>query len=1218
MAVTFVIGRAGSGKTSRCFRAIVDAMRQDPIGPPIYWLLPKQATFTAERELTCASGLDAFCRARVVSFDEFGRDVFNDCGGSSIPEITPLGRQIILGHLLRQNRAKLRFFSKVARQPGLAAELDATFAELERSGKSATDLALLITELSESNAADLELAPLLDKLHDTRLLYEAYTTYLGQEWLDPHRRMLQVEASLSRCSFLRQSMIYVDGFLDFTDHERRTIVGAAKAGAAVEICIAMDPHSPILANPHTIPDDMSLFRRTEETYRKLYFACSEANVPVNEPVLLDTVHRFATAGLGTLERDLFRDPIQRSADSDGIALVEAPDRRAEVDAVARGIQALLREGYRLRDVGVLVRDLDHYHGLIDASFREHGIPYFVDRRRTAAHHPLLQFVRSVFQIARHDWPHDAVMAMLHTGLAGMSLYEADGLENYVLAHRIRGVEGWEATTPWGFRRRIVGAEDADGAASAEPREAEQLRRPFVDKLRPLVQLLRGEEPLPVRQIAAEIFAAFDRFKLRQTLAQWIADEESASRLEQAAEHEQVWANLVELFDQMVDLLGQERLTPAEFYDVLESSLDRFDLALAPPTVDQVLVGQADRTRTAQFKAAFVLGLNEGEFPRPAGDGSILTDRDRRTLRQRRIDLDPGSQQKLLDERLLGYIAMTRASRRLVVSRHLADDDGRPAEPSTFWRRIVDLFPDVSITLAPSERNPTPAQVATPRQLVTSLMRWVRSDPDPVASIADAAWPALYQWLATGSRTRSAALSPAPGTPGEGWGGGMPEMAPRESNEQTPSLTLPRSTGRGEKWARRAENSEPLGSGGSEHDRIGDVLARAWPALSYTNTAELSADVAGQLFSSPLSATVSQLETFAACPFKHFARYTLGLRDRDHQDVSVGDLSRLYHDLLERALKDVLRKRAAGDRTATLEAAIDHFIQTLGGTLRDELMLGSARNRYLLDRTRRALRQVALAQREVLKRGLFRPQHVGVTFGPEGDLPAFRVATPSGGEALLSGKIDRVDRIESTGDVSVIDYKLGGAKLPLGMVMHGLSLQLLSYLLVVEANGSQLAGKSLDPAAAFYLQLVRRIEDVKHPSEAEEPSDPKWHLKLKPRGLFDRRCLGALDRGLANGASDVVQAFIKQDGSLGRRNTSDVAESQEFRDLLKLVAAKLGELADGILSGRIDVAPYRLNDSSPCPRCEYRSLCRFDPAINKYNHLMPISREEVFARGNGNG
>ena len=1151
MAVRFVIGRAGSGKTRHCFTSIVDAVAKDPFGPPIYWLLPRQATFSAERDLTCLSGLNAFCRARVASFEEFGRDVFQDCGGSSIPEVTALGRQMILGHLLRQNRTKLKFFSRVARQPGLAAELDATFAELERSGKTSAELGAFISELADSNAADVELSPLLDKLHDTRLLYDAYTSYLGQERLDQHRRSTQVQASLANCSFLRDCAIYVDAFIDFTEYERRILVGAAKAGARIDICLLADPKSPTLANPHTIPDEMSLFRKTEETYRKLYFAFSEQNIPLADPLILETVERFQAAGLRAVEASLFRDGAAAASSDDGFEWIEAADDRIEVDAVARRIQSLLQQGLRLRDVGVLVRSLDRYHALIDASFQEHGIPYFVDRRRSATHHPLMQFVRSLFQIARNDWPHDAVMALLRSGLARVTLFEADGIENYALAHRLRGAAAWESPQPWGFRRQVTAPEDADPVVVAEPAKAESLRRPVVDKLLPLIAVLRSEEPQSVRQVATAIFETLDRFGVRQTLWEWARSAADAGRLEQSAEHEQVWANLVDLFDQLVDLLGAERMTAAEFHDVLESGLDSFDLALTPPTLDQVLVGQVDRTRTPALKAAFVLGLNEGEFPRSPNDGSILTDRDRRNLRQRRIDLDPGLHQRLFDERLLGYFAFTRASQRLFASRSVADSEGRLLEPSSFWGRLALLFPNTLVSLAPAARAPSLERIATPRQLVTSLMRWVRSSPDPIADPGDPGWLVLYDWFA------------------------------------------------------RRPTADARG--------IGLLRERAWPALAYSNTALLSAPVAGELFQSPLRASVSQIETFAACPFKHFVRYALGLRERERQEVTAQDLGRLYHDLLENALRDVLRRRAQGDRTATLESAVEHFVDKLGGVLREELMLGSARNRYLLDRTRKTLRRIALAQRELLKRGLFRPQHVGVSFGGGGSLPPLQVRTPAGAEALLHGKIDRIDRVESNGDAAVIDYRLGPGKLPIGMVMHGLSLQLLSYLLVVEANGQNLGGRTLDPAAAFYMQLIRKIEDVKHPAEVTGPADPRWHLKLKPRGIFDRRCLDALDRGLSTGASEVVQAFVKQDGTLGRRGTSDVAESEEFRDLLRIAAARLGQLADGILSGRIDVMPYRLNDSSPCPRCEYRGVCRFDPAINRYNHLTAIGADEAFGR-----
>src|SRR5437868_4031068 len=169
MAVGFVVGRSGSGKTWRCVNAIVDELRARPMGPAILWLLPKQATFTAERRLACESGLPGYLRARVLSFEQLGHAILSECGGGGIPEITPLGRQMILGHLVRRHAPELKFFKNVARQPGLAAKLDATFAELERCGKNAGDLDLLWREMGAAGASD-DADALLDKVHDLHLI----------------------------------------------------------------------------------------------------------------------------------------------------------------------------------------------------------------------------------------------------------------------------------------------------------------------------------------------------------------------------------------------------------------------------------------------------------------------------------------------------------------------------------------------------------------------------------------------------------------------------------------------------------------------------------------------------------------------------------------------------------------------------------------------------------------------------------------------------------------------------------------------------------------------------------------------------------------------------------------------------------------------------------------------------------------------------------------
>src|SRR5207249_264159 len=122
------------------------------------------------------------------------------------------------------------------------------------------------------------------------------------------------------------------------------------------------------------------------------------------------------------------------------------------------------------------------------------------------------------------------------------------------------------------------------------------------------------------------------------------------------------------------------------------------------------------------------GLSEGQFPRVAKEDSVLSDSDRRSLRNQSLDIDPESERRLLDENLLGYIAFTRASKRLIVSRPTSEEN-KPINPSAFWSRLTRLFEGIEITREKRESDAGPESIGTPRQLVTALMRWARKPDD---------------------------------------------------------------------------------------------------------------------------------------------------------------------------------------------------------------------------------------------------------------------------------------------------------------------------------------------------------------------------------------------------------------------------------------------------------------------------------------------------------
>lgn len=1165
MPVRFVIGGAGSGKTLHCFNAIVQAMRDEPMGPPIYWVLPRQATFTAERQLTCGSGLPAFCRARAVSFEQLGQDIFEECGGSAVPRVTALGRQMILARLLRQHDQKLRFYSSVARQIGLAAELDRTFGELERAGKTPADLALIIDDLG-TGPLDADGTALRDKLRDLHLLYSAYEKFLGQDRLDQHRRMLQVLANVERCSLFAHAQVYVDGFIEFADFERRLLASIARAGAKMDVTLLMDPQSGLLRDPHALPDEMGLFHRTESTYRKLYFAFAEKSVEIGEPLRLSAQPRFAAPALEHLERGFEREHTgagsrldrnakeNQSGDSQpAVQRIVAASRAGEVDEVSREIRSLLRLGYRLRQIAVLVRDLDSYYTLISASFGEHDIPFFVDRRRAATHHPLIEFLRAAFRIAIYFWPHDSVMALVKSGLAGLSLDQADELENYALEHRVHGMR-WEETEPWKAQRRLTrGQQEPEEPAEAPCVDAiETLRRSLLDKLGPFIAIVRTGAVPTVREIAAAIYSLFERFEIRKTLAKWMNEAASAlpsgtaSAVEERDEHEQVWANVSQLFDEMVELLGDQRLPAGEFVEILEAGLEQFDLALTPPTVDQVLVGQVDRTICPPVRAVFVLGLNEGQFPASGRHSTMFSDGERRELYRRKLELENDQRRRLLDESLLGYIALTRSSERLIVTRSQTDGAGRPTRPSIFWNRVEKLLPGAPLRVADGACENDIDRLSTPRQLISGLMGWARRAQENDAS----EWPALYQRFA-----------------------------------------------------------ETI----NDNKQIERLRGLAWPALTYSNVAKLHDGVTYSLFRSPLKATIRQLETFAACSFQHFARHGLELRARADQDVTPADLGQLYHRVLETLVRQAMTEASQEDPLPISAKMIREAAMDVGKALRSEVMLSNARSQYLLERAQRTIGQVAKAQREAMTRSRFRPIRTGTEFGDESPIPALRVATSDGNEIHLCGKIDRIDALPEGKDAVALDYRLAAGPLSLQDVYYGLSLQLLIYLLVLEANGQAIAGHELTPVAAFYVQLFRGLGDVEHPDDALDADDPKRLLAIQPRGIFQESALANLDIEADEKWSRTVKGFIKQDGDFGRRGQSDVASGEEFAALLSLARARIAELTDGILSGQIDVSPYQLARRSPCPRCEFRSVCRFETTVNRYRILEPMSRSQVLVR-----
>lgn len=1150
--VQFILGRAGSGKSRLIQERICEHLRADPLGPPIYLLVPAQATFAHERHYALAAGVEGYARLRIVSFEMLGEDVIAECGGEAMVQVTGAGRQMLLGHLLRTHADQLGYFKSVARQLGLVRELDRTFGEFERAGRSSSELFEALPQMLAEEAAP-EYAALIEKTRDLALLGEAYRKALGEERLDATRRLEHVMKSLEDCRSLRESRLFVDGFYRFSAFERKLLAKLARLSRQTLIAITLDPRE--IARTF---DETDLFFQTVTTFRQLTAELENEKVPIEPAIELEKARRFRSEALSRIERDwsMPRPSSAAGIDSSAVTLLEAPDPRAEADAAARQVKAWTGEGIRLRDIVVLCRDLSAMQPLLEASFSEHELPFFMDRRRPAAHHPLVRFVRSLLRVAARNWPHDDVMDLCKCGLAGMSLDEADALENYALEHRIRGRGAWTSSQPW--RYHASDAEDDNGKLPPLDEDSgriDVIRSRLAEAIAPLAEALREVQPL--REHLAALWRCVEAFGVREILGTQLAVAADTGDLEEAAEHRQAWEELTGLFEQAVELLGDERVSGEDFVATLEYGLDLLDLAIIPPQADEVVIGDVERTRTLNCRAAVVLGLNDGTFPRSNTDATVLSDRERRLLRKHNVDVDPDGGVLQLTERFLAYRALATPSERLTLTRSASDGEGRPASASPFWNHVRQL-----LDLAPGRLAHDPADaldcIGTPRQLAAVLMGWARGESSLEEKLRQKP-AALYQFL-----------------------------------------------------AEHRDLDSPLGR----------IRRLSWRALSYRNDARLRPETARKLYEDEvLHTSVSRLETFAACPFRHYAAHVLQLRSRDDGDnVTPRDLGTIYHGVLEQLVRRCISEKLAFiDKASITTEQIQELTREIGQKLRGRVMLSNARNEYLLKRIETTLHGVIAGQQAVLKRGKFQPLATELRFGDgEGDkLAPLELKTPRGRSVRIYGQIDRVDYSPSTGYAAVIDYKFSGRALRLDHVTYGLALQLLIYLLVLQRNGASLADRPPQPAAALYVRLLRGIQPSKHPDDAPGPDHPVFDLRIKPRGLIDADALAHLDAAYWNDTdrpqwSDAYSVGLRNDGAPHGSEGNDLVEPVHFDALLARVEREVVRLADDVISGVIEVRPYRMGTVTPCPQCDFRPLCRFDPASGEYAPMPSRKRKEVLA------
>ena len=142
--------------------------------------------------------------------------------------------------------------------------------------------------------------------------------------------------------------------------------------------------------------------------------------------------------------------------------------------------------------------------------------------------------------------------------------------------------------------------------------------------------------------------------MEEKLNNYMLKFQKENRLSMIKEYSQVYPYVMELFDKIVSLMGEENLKLSEFSDILDAGFEEIKVGVIPMAADAVVVGDIQRTRLNNIKALFFIGVNDEVVPKASVGGGILNETDRTNLAKLNIELAPSARENAFIQKYYLY------------------------------------------------------------------------------------------------------------------------------------------------------------------------------------------------------------------------------------------------------------------------------------------------------------------------------------------------------------------------------------------------------------------------------------------------------------------------------------------------------------------------------------------------------------------------------------
>ncbi|SHK51053.1 helicase-exonuclease AddAB subunit AddB [Hespellia stercorisuis] len=739
MSLQFIFGHSGSGKSYYLYKKIVDQSIEYP-NTNFLVLVPEQFTMQTQKDLVLKHPNKGIMNIDVLSFGRLAHRIFEEVGGDQVPVLDDEGKNLILRKIAGDYEDNLEVLKGNLKKQGYISEVKSVISEFTQYDIGLEEMDRLLEELGEDSY-------LAYKLRDIRTVYEGFYHYLEDKYITKEELLDVLAGVVKSSSILKNAVVALDGFTGFTPVQNRLIGELLQVCDKVIITVEMDRRE----NPYVYNHPYQLFALSKQMATSLMEVARERGVLIEEPVTLydNAESRYKdNPELRFLEENLFRYSTKKyeltkekmsgnettveEQDSPTLQNIEIHCTRnpqEEADFAARQIRSLVRtKGYRYSDIAVITSDMGIYADYLEKCCSRYEIPIFMDHKRSVLLNAFVEYIRSLLDMVEQNFTYESVFRFLRTDFVEFRSDDIDELENYCVALGVRGYKKWQEA--WVRRSRDMDADMLE--------RVNHMRVQLVEKLAPLVFVLK-QRSKTVKDVTLALYEFVVAEQMQEKLRRVEEKFQEEGELALAKEYAQIYRIVVDLFDKFVELLGDEKITLKEYCELIDAGFEEAKVGVIPPSLDQVVIGDMERTRLKDIKALFLVGANDTLLPGSLGQGGILSERDREHLSEEKITLSPGVKEKTYIQKFYLYLNLTKPTEHLYLTLSKVSADGKTLRASYLVQDLQHLYPQLRIK--DEEKTGFAKREWTPDTGITYIIEGLRN----YSTVLGDAWKELYTW-----------------------------------------------------------------------------------------------------------------------------------------------------------------------------------------------------------------------------------------------------------------------------------------------------------------------------------------------------------------------------------------------------------------------------------------------------------------------------------------